>query len=150
MITLTVILRPWFYKLLTLSVSFADPLRFIFNCTISDMTMPLYSFYSIFSQDSVKCWNPEGGCQDVPIESMQRNRHMGYIDIDINVDLDPVVQTIVSLTKSLVNDLLSLLVRLKSSVIIFFAEKMWGAFAFFRHKNGSVFMYNMFEILTLR
>ena len=36
----------------------------------------------------------------------------------------PVVQSIVSLTKSLVNDSLSLLVRLKSSVLIFFAEKM--------------------------
>ena len=36
----------------------------------------------------------------------------------------PVVQSIVSLTKSLVNDLLSLLVRLKSSVLIFFAEKI--------------------------
>ena len=52
----------------------------------------------------------------------------------------PVVQSIVSLTKLLVNDLLSLLVRLKSSVLIFFAEKMWGAFAvqklltFFRQK----------------
>ena len=41
----------------------------------------------------------------------------------------PVVQSIVSLTKSLVNDSLSLLVRLKSNVLIFFAEKMWGAFA---------------------
>ena len=51
----------------------------------------------------------------------------------------PVVQSIVSLTKSLVNDSLSLLVRLKSSVLIFFAEK-----------NGSVFMYNVFEILTSR
>ena len=66
----------------------------------------------------------------------------------------PVVQSIVSLTKSLVNDSLSLLVCLKSSVLIFFAEKMWGAFAvqklltFFLAKNGSVFMYNMFEILT--
>ena len=37
----------------------------------------------------------------------------------------PVVQSIVSLTKALVNDSLSLLVRLKSSVLIFFAEKMW-------------------------
>ena len=52
----------------------------------------------------------------------------------------PVVQSIVSLTKSLVNDSLSLLVRLKSSVLIFFAEKLWGAFAlqklltFFRQK----------------
>ena len=36
----------------------------------------------------------------------------------------PVVQSIVSLTKSLVNDPLSLLVRLRSSVLIFFAEKM--------------------------
>ena len=40
------------------------------------------------------------------------------------IDLGPVVQSIVSLTKSLVNDSLSLLVRLKSSVLIFFAEKM--------------------------
>ena len=52
----------------------------------------------------------------------------------------PVVQSIVSLTKSLVNDSLSLLVSLKSSVLIFFAEKMRGAFAlqklltFFRQK----------------
>ena len=38
--------------------------------------------------------------------------------------LGPVVQSIVNLTKSLVNDSLSLLVRLKSSVLIFFAEKM--------------------------
>ena len=60
--------------------------------------------------------------------------------------LGPVVQSIVSLTKSLVNDSLSLLVRLKSSVLIFFAEKkMRGAFAL-----QSVFMYNMFEILTSR
>ena len=36
----------------------------------------------------------------------------------------PVVQSIVSLTKSLVSDSLSLLARLKSSVLIFFAEKM--------------------------
>ena len=54
--------------------------------------------------------------------------------------LGPVVQSIISLMKSLVNDSLSLLVRLKSSVLIFFAEKMWGAFAlqklltFFRQK----------------
>ena len=38
--------------------------------------------------------------------------------------LGQVVQSIVSLTKSLVDDSLSLLVRLKSSVLIFFAEKM--------------------------
>ena len=43
--------------------------------------------------------------------------------------LGPVVQSILSLTKSLVNDSFSLLVRLKSSVLIFFAEKMRGAFA---------------------
>ena len=39
-------------------------------------------------------------------------------------DQGPVVQSIVSLTKSLVNDSFSLLMRLKSSVLIFFAEKM--------------------------
>ena len=70
-------------------------------------------------------------------------------------NLGPVVQSIVSLTKSLVNDSLSLLVRLKSGLLIFFAEKMRGAFlqkllTFFSAKNGSVFMYNMFEILTPR
>ena len=74
--------------------------------------------------------------------------------VEKNSKLGPVIQSIVSLTKSFVSDSLSLLVRLKSSVLIFFAEKMWGAFAlqklltFFRQKNGSVFMYDMFEILT--
>ena len=60
----------------------------------------------------------------------------------------PVVQSVVSLTKSLVNDSLSLLVRLKSSVLIFFAEKMGGAFAL--QKMAVFFMFNMFEILTSR
>ena len=73
----------------------------------------------------------------------------------VNNHQGPVVQSIVSLTKSLVNDSLSLLVCLKSSVLIFFAEKMRGAFTakaphIFSAKNGSVFMYNMFEILTSR
>ena len=63
----------------------------------------------------------------------------------VDPDQGPVVQSIVSLTKSLVNDSLSLLVRLKSSVLIFFAEK---APHIFSAKNGSVFMYNVFEILT--
>ena len=67
-----------------------------------------------------------------------------------NLQLGPVVQSIVSLTKSLVSDSLSLLVRLKSNVLIVFVEKMWGAKAphIFSAKNGSVFMYEMFEILT--
>ena len=71
------------------------------------------------------------------------------------VKLGPVVQSIVSLTKLLVNDSLSLLVRLKSSVLICFAEKMRGAFAlqkllsFFQQK-WQFFMYNIFEILTSR
>ena len=61
----------------------------------------------------------------------------------------PVVQSIVSLTKSLVNDSLSLLVRLKSSVLIFFAEKCEELLdCTFLAKNDSVFMYTMFEILT--
>ena len=42
----------------------------------------------------------------------------------LEIHQGPVVQSIVSLTKLLVNDSLSLLVRLKSSVLIFFAEKM--------------------------
>ena len=55
----------------------------------------------------------------------------------------PVVQSIVSLTKSLVSDPLSLLVRLKSSVLIFFAEKNERSFCtakaplIFSAKNGS-------------
>ena len=71
-------------------------------------------------------------------------------------DQGPVVQSIVSLTKSLVNDSLSLLVPLKSSVLIVFAEKNVRSFCtakaphIFLAKNGSVFMYNMFEILTSR
>ena len=64
--------------------------------------------------------------------------------------LGPVVQSIVSLTKSLVSDSLSLLVCLKSSVLIFFAEKMWGAPHIFSAKNGRVFSLNMFEILMSR
>ena len=44
--------------------------------------------------------------------------------ITVVKNLGPVVQSIVSITKSLVNDSLSLLVCLKSSVLVFFAEKM--------------------------
>ena len=68
-----------------------------------------------------------------------------YLSTKTAIDQGPVVQSIVSLTKSLVNDSLSLLVRLKSSVLIFFAAK---APHIFSAKNGSVFRYNMFEILT--
>ena len=56
--------------------------------------------------------------------------------------LGPVVQSIVSFTKLLVNDSLSLLVRLKSSVLIFFAEKMWGAFALQYVWNFNVMLTN--------
>ena len=91
--------------------------------------------------------------------SVDPGQMLQIIDLGLHylLILGPVVQSIVSLTKSLVNDSLSLLVRLKSSVLIFFAEKMWGAFALqksakaphiFLAKNSSVFMYNMFEILT--
>ena len=55
-----------------------------------------------------------------------------------NIHQGPVVQSIISLMKSLVSDSFSLLVRLKSSVLIFFAEKLWGALqkllTFFRQK----------------
>ena len=53
--------------------------------------------------------------------------------------LGPVVQSIVSLMKSLVNDSLSLLVRLKSSVLIFFAEKM--LLTFFRQKMAVFYVW---------
>ena len=65
--------------------------------------------------------------------------------MDLTSNQGPVVQSIARLTKSLVSDSLSLLVRQKSSVLIFFAEKN-----VFSAKNDSVFMYNMFEILTSR
>ena len=81
---------------------------------------------------------------------------MATESLEMVIHQRPVVQSIVSLTKSLVNDSLSLLVRLKSSVLIFFAEKNVRSFCtakaphIFSAKNGSVFMYNMFEILTSR
>ena len=63
-------------------------------------------------------------------------------------DQGPVVQSIVSLTKSLVNNSLSLLARPKSSMLIFLPKKCTAkAPHIFSAKNGSVFMYNMFEIL---
>ena len=49
--------------------------------------------------------------------------HGSWLNSNTYLNLGPVVQSIVSLTESLVNDSLSLLVRLKSSVLIFFAEK---------------------------
>ena len=52
-------------------------------------------------------------------------KEMNGMQYTFNI-LGPVVQSIVSLTKSLNNDSLSLFVHLKSSVLIFFAEKMWG------------------------
>ena len=64
----------------------------------------------------------------------------------INVDTIQglVVQSIISLTKLLVNA-----PKIKCANI--FAEKMRGAFfLIFSAKNVSVFMYNMFEILTSR
>ena len=53
------------------------------------------------------------------------------------------VQSIVSLTKFLVENLL--IVFIKSIAVIFFAEKLWEAFALapyiFSAKNNSVFTY---------
>ena len=63
--------------------------------------------------------------------------------------LDPVVQSIVFLTRSLVKDLLCLLVHTQSSMLIFFAEKMLQKFlTIFLQKNGIVFAFGTFEILT--
>ena len=65
----------------------------------------------------------------------------------------PVVHSIVSRTKSLVKDLLTLIVLAKSTAVIIFAEKLWKTFAlqksctFFSAKNDRVFAYNTFEIL---
>ena len=61
-----------------------------------------------------------------------------------------VVQSIDSLTKLLVEDSLSLTGLIKSVVVIFFAEKLYGAFAathtFWQKKNGSVFTYIQLKI----
>ena len=95
----------------------------------------------------------------MPFQLMMQNRNSDgrqnsyqnqkLLQETIIIILGQVVQSIVSLTTSLVNDSLSFLVHLKSSVLIFFAEKMRGAPHIFSEKNGSVFMYNMYEILTL-
>lgn len=66
----------------------------------------------------------------------------------------PVVKSIISLTKSVVEDSLSLPVHMESLVLTFFVEKLSGAFAsckssiHFSAKKGSVFAYNRLENLT--
>ena len=65
-------------------------------------------------------------------------------------DQGSVVQSIVSLMKSLVKDSFSLLVGIKSSMLIFFAEKNCMELHKFlaKTKNGTVFTCNVFEILA--
>ena len=61
--------------------------------------------------------------------------------------LGPVVQSIVSLTSSLRVSSLTVLAVLIYNILIFFAEKMWVAFALqklliFSAKNFSIFAYH--------
>ena len=68
------------------------------------------------------------------------------------IHLDPVGQSIISLTKLLIKDKSSVLIDLKSSVLIFFAVKLRTAFelqkllTIFSAKNGTDFAYKMSEI----
>ena len=61
--------------------------------------------------------------------------------------LGPVVQSIISLTKSFVNDLLSSLVRIKPIAVIFLAKEIERSFCtakashIFWQRSGSVFAY---------
>ena len=70
--------------------------------------------------------------------------------------LDPVVQSVVSLTSSLRVISLTILADSIYNILIFFAEKMWVAFAlqklltFFSAKNFSIFAYHSLKILTNR
>ena len=73
-----------------------------------------------------------------------------------NVDLGPVVHSIVSLTSSLGGQLVKCFMTLLSNTPKFFVEKMREAFAlqklltFFQQKNIGIFEILMFEILTKR
>ena len=70
----------------------------------------------------------------------------------VSINLGPVVQSVVSLTSSL--RVISLTVSADSmyNIMIFFATKMWVAFAkathIFSAKNFSIFAYHSIKILT--
>ena len=71
--------------------------------------------------------------------------------------LDQVIQSIISLTSSLVVKMLTVLVNTISNSQIFFTEKMGVAFAIFFSKNNSVYvcmvyaymLYLMIKVLTI-
>ena len=67
--------------------------------------------------------------------------------------LGPVVQSVVSLTSSSMVISLTVLADSIHNILIFFAEKMWVAFAatdIFSAKNFSIFVYHLIKILTNR
>ena len=59
-----------------------------------------------------------------------------------HLDQGPVVQSVVSLTSSLRVISLTLLADSIHNILIFFAEKMWVAFAIFSAKKISIFAYH--------
>ena len=73
-----------------------------------------------------------------------------------NSNLGPVVQSVVSLTSSLRVISLTVLQDSIHNILIFFAEKMWVAFAlqklltFFSAKKFRIFAYHSIKILTNR
>ena len=72
------------------------------------------------------------------------------MDKKLSNRLDQVVQSIISLMRSLVEDLLSLTVLTKAILVMFFAEKNLRSFlkssSHFKQQNGSNFVFNMFKI----
>ena len=96
--------------------------------------------------DDIQCWNsiwkPRYCCNIWLIE------HMLTPKVYFRV-LGPVVQRVVSLTSSLRVISLTVLAESIHNILIFFAEKMWVAFAlqklltFFSAKNFSTFAYHL-------
>ena len=72
----------------------------------------------------------------------------------LRYDLDPVVQSIVSLATSLRHKFVKQISAKVTNTLLFFVEKMRESFAkdshIFSTKNNSVFVILMFEILTKR
>ena len=104
----------------------------------------LHSFHHYLSHTEIKeVWSQKALCHEAPYSH----------DRDLQ---GPVVQCVVSLTSSLRVISLTVLADSKHNILIFFAKKMWVAFAlqklltFFQPKNFSIFAYHSIKILTNR
>ena len=87
---------------------------------------------------------------------MYIDNSVGKIALDKWNVQGPVVRRVVSLTSSLRVISLTVLVDSNYNILIFFAEKMWVAFAlqklltFFQQNKFSIFAYHLMYILTNR